>query len=290
MAIVNHAKREINAKIVYYGPPGAGKSTALRYVYDRIRPALRGEFKVLPSNGSSLLFFDFSPFDQPVVGGYRLRLHVYTLQGNVAHAAAWKMTLKGADGLVIVGNGNAGDTSELEECVTLLRGFLGCYGIGLDTLPVVLQLNRADQSGPLDSAEVARGVGLPVEGACQTTATRGEGVLEALTTISRSILERIRERSDLSPENGGESEAPEPPETATARNEPETSLTEPAGIEADGGAPPVVETGPVRVSVCQESISTQANLVKIPLDLTWEGGCRRLVVTVAVEAETCDVP
>src|SRR5690242_6071973 len=102
MALVNHTKREINAKIVYYGPEKAGKATSLRYVYDRVKPELRGAMKAVPASGSSLLFFDFSPFDLPVFEGYRLRLHIYTLQGVVANPAAWKMTLKGVDGLVIV--------------------------------------------------------------------------------------------------------------------------------------------------------------------------------------------
>ena len=94
MAIVNHTKREINAKIVYYGPEGAGKGTSLRYVYDRIKTSLRGELKILPTAGSALLFFDFSPFEQPVFNGYRIRFHIYTLQGKVANPAAWRNVLR----------------------------------------------------------------------------------------------------------------------------------------------------------------------------------------------------
>ena len=93
MAIINNAKREINAKIVYYGHEGAGKGTSLRYLYGRIKPSLRGELKTLLASGGSLLFFDFSPFEQTVFGGYRIRFHIYTLPGKVNNPAAWKMTL-----------------------------------------------------------------------------------------------------------------------------------------------------------------------------------------------------
>ena len=84
MALFNHAKREINAKIVYYGHEDVGKRASLQYIYDRIRPALRGEMKTLPTGGDSLLFFDFSPFEKPVFGGYRLRFHMYSLTGKVS--------------------------------------------------------------------------------------------------------------------------------------------------------------------------------------------------------------
>ncbi|HEX9078618.1 MAG TPA: gliding-motility protein MglA, partial [Desulfuromonadaceae bacterium] len=79
MAIINHAKREINAKIVYFGHEGAGKGTSLQYVYSRIKPSLRGELKVLPTAGSALLFFDFTQFEQPLFNGYRIRFQIYTL-------------------------------------------------------------------------------------------------------------------------------------------------------------------------------------------------------------------
>src|SRR5512137_12197 len=125
MALVNHAKHEINAKIVYYGHEGAGKRASLQYIYDRIRPALRGELKTLPTGGDSLLFFDFSPFEKPVFGGYRLRFHVYSLTGMVSNPAAWKMTLKGADGLVIVADAAPENLPAARESILLLRDSLG---------------------------------------------------------------------------------------------------------------------------------------------------------------------
>src|SRR6185369_12107232 len=104
MALVNHAKKEINAKIVFYGPAGSGKSTALNYIYSRIKPSLRGDLKTVPAGADNLFLFDFSPFEAPLPDGYRVRMHVYTLAGNVTNPATWKMTLKGADGVIIMVN------------------------------------------------------------------------------------------------------------------------------------------------------------------------------------------
>ena len=142
MALVNHAKKEINAKIVYYGPAGSGKNTALTYIYSRIKPSLRGELKSVPAGADNLLFFDFSPFEAPLPHGYRVRLHVYTLTGTVTNPATWKMTLKGADGIILMVNPAAEYAAEARESVAQLRDFLSAYGVGLHDTPAVLQLNN----------------------------------------------------------------------------------------------------------------------------------------------------
>src|SRR6185369_236006 len=120
MAIINHAKREINAKIVYYGREGVGKRNSLQYIYDRIKPSLRGDLKSPSASGDALFFFDCSPFENPVFGEYRIRFHVYTLPGKVANPAAWKMTLKGTDGLVIVADAAPEHAAAERESISAL--------------------------------------------------------------------------------------------------------------------------------------------------------------------------
>jgi len=160
MAVVNHAKREINAKIVYYGPEMAGKATSLRYVHDRIKPTLRGNLKTVPVSGSAMLFFDFSPFEHAVFGDYSIRLHIYTLQGLVANPAAWKMTLKGLDGLVFVTDAAAQEVSAARQSLAWLREVLSGYGVGLDEIPLVLQFNKADHVGQVSVDKLAGDLGL----------------------------------------------------------------------------------------------------------------------------------
>lgn len=282
MAIVNHAKREINAKIVYYGPEDSGKATSLRYIYDRIRPALRGELKTLPSNGSSLLFFDFSPFEQSVFAGYRLRLHVYTLHGRVTNQAAWKMTLKGADGVIVVADAAPAARGILLESVLRLREFLGSYGLALDVVPTVLQLNKSDMAGPIAAQDIAREIGVDEGSACLSTAVRGEGVLEALAALSRQITDRIRERDDLPQETtatvgGGRSEPAMLDESGAQDELVVVTHSEPVAPLAAS------ENAPCRVVVVSGEISSGDGVVRIPLDICSDGGTQRVVVSVAVD-------
>lgn len=284
MAIVNHAKREINAKIVYYGPENSGKATSLRYIYDRIRPALRGELKSLPSNGSSLLFFDFSPFEQPVFAGYRLRLHVYTLHGLVANPAAWKMTLKGADGVMVVADSAPAARGELLESMLRLREFLGGYGLALDVVPNVLQLNKCDTSGLVTAQDVAGEIGIDGRNACHSSAVSGEGVLEALAALSRQIMDRLRERDDLSQETtaseavrSGANELGEADDSETQKDESDDVMHPETDVPVD-----VSENVPCRVVVVSGEISSENGMVRIPLDVCHSGGTQRLVVSVAV--------
>ncbi len=295
MAIVNHAKREINAKIVYYGPENAGKSTSLRYIYDRIKPSLRGELKTLSSGGSSLFFFDFSPFEQPVFAGYQLRLHVYTLQGLVANPAAWKMTLKGADGVVIVADATPAGRPALRESVVRLREYLGCYGLALDVVPFALQLNKVDLAGPVVASEVASELGLDGQCACLTMADRGEGVLDVLAGLSRQIMDHIRVREDLREdplqEKGQEVDASAGSSSKALQDKPAVEIMENGenvtavdsalcGPAAKDSVPPGHLTSGGMVAL--GDICVEDGIVRIPLDVSHPGGIQRLVVSVSI--------
>jgi signal recognition particle receptor subunit beta len=254
MAIINNAKREINAKIVYYGHEGAGKGTSLRYLYGRIKPSLRGELKTLPASGGSLLFFDFSPFEQPVFGGYRIRFHIYTLPGKVNNPAAWKMTLKGADGLVLVVD--AADTSPAGgQGMESLRDYLNSYGMSLHDMPAVLQINKADRNRSATTAATAAQLELEHLPGCLSTALNGEGVLETFSILSRRIMERISAESSLKADK-----APLPPETETGSD--------------------------LRVALPDEAVALADGSVQIPLTISLHGQARRFLLTVVVSPAT----
>lgn len=295
MALVNHAKREINAKIVYYGPEMAGKATSLRYVYDRIKPALRGELKVIPASGSSLCFFDFSPFEQPAFGGYRIRLHIYTLQGAVANPAAWKMTLKGADGLVIVADASVSGVPSSIESVLQLRNFMGSYGVGLHDIPYVLQLNKKDLGAGMTADEAPQLLGIPACPTHDASALRGEGVLETLSSLSKLVMERIAKREDLQQRSV---------EDTTEHFEPVskplgTPFPQDMSAQADVVTENVVRSIRVEEVVSQGESTTSAAEIKlsdggpkvegstviIPLEIAKSGNLQRLVLTVSLSAE-----
>lgn len=299
MAIVNHAKREINAKIVYYGPRLSGKGTSLRYLHERIKPALRGELKTLPASGASLLFFDFSPFAQLLFGGYRIRLHLYTLQGQVTNPAAWKMTLKGADGVVFVADATQQGFAEAVDSLSQLREFLGSYGLGLHDLPFVVQLNKRDLVAEAASVEAAlQRLGLAEYPAFYSSALKGETVLEPLTALSRLVMEKIARRDDLKPDrkqmpdaaassqqgqSSAEQQEPAVP-TPVADAAVESELTEAETIEV--AEPDMQSLTMPLISLSADGLLPSGNTtVNIPLHISLNGECRRFVISVTVAPE-----
>lgn len=296
MAIVNNAKREINAKIVYYGCEGAGKGSSLRYLYERIKPSLRGELKTLLTSGGSLLFFDFCPFEQPVFGGYRIRFHIYTLPGNVANPAAWKMTLKGADGVVLVADAAETFTAE-RQCMENLRNYLASYGMSLHDMPAVLQINKSDRTVAVDTASIAAQLELEHLPAFLSRASSGEGVLETFSALSSRIMERVGTESSLQAEP-----APLPPSSVAAPG----SMTPPTQIDArrgerfeqdipavptdkgatSGTTKPETEHGNgLKVTLTKEALSLADGSVQIPLTISLHGQARRFILKVAVEPD-----
>ena len=282
MAVFNHAKKEINAKIVYYGPAGSGKNTALTYIYSRIKPSLRGDLKSVPAGADNLLFFDFSPFETPLPNGYRFRLHVYTLTGIVSNPATWKMTLKGTDGIIIMANPAFEQATETKESVSQLRDFLSAYGVGLHETPAILQLNSfSDGNLRVDSAAIAAALDLSSLRTCCSNTACGEGVIDALTELSRKILDQVNKHGDHSEK--AESSDLSVDVKSSASTPTHSSSTQIGSTEFLAEQLPVAKP---LVTLLSKDIYVDGTTLKIPLEIQYGDTHSRLVVSVSVAAET----
>jgi hypothetical protein len=236
-----------------------------------------------------LLFFDFTPFEQPLFDGYRIRFQIYTLQGAVANQAAWKMLLKGTDGLVLVEDASGDYLAGVRQDVVQLRGVLSSYGRGLDEVPLVLQLNKADHAGRVATAEAAMLLGVEEGDVHLTTATGGDGVLETLTALSRKVMARVGDHEDLSrgeQKTQGADHAPGDdvrplPEPGEPEQPAAAAVVTPAPVEEsrDSGQP---DTAAPQIKVASDGVSMDGTTLRIPLEVAQPGGVQRLVVTVTV--------
>ena len=277
MALVNHAKKEINAKIVYYGPAESGKNNALTYIYSRIKPSLRGELKCVPAGADNLLFFDFSPFETPLPNGYRVRLHIYTLTGKVTNPATWKMTLKGTDGIIIMANPAAEHAVELSESVLQLRDFLSAYGVGLQETPAVLQLNSFGHRNQSDEAmDIAVLLDLSSLAVCRSNADNGEGHIEALTTLSRQVLDRVAVKNEHYEADIDNDHISAEPETAEPARQYLTEGSEVVQQHTDDFP---------QVTLLSREVVSEGKTIRIPLEIMQGSSLRKVVVTVNVELE-----
>lgn len=192
MALVNQAKREINAKIVFFGPGQAGKGTSLRHIFNKLKPEFRGAMKVMSVQGARMLFFDFTPPGDGNVDGFRVRFHLYTVSGPVVDPAAWKMVLKGADGIVVVADSSPQRLDDNRAAMEQLASYLKGYGQGLNTVPAVLHLNKNDLAGALQIAELERQLNPSRLLAFSTSGHTGQGVLQGVMALVKSILTGLR--------------------------------------------------------------------------------------------------
>ena len=191
MALLNHAKKELSAKIVYYGPGLSGKTTNLEWIHRKWEPDKRGKLISLETKTDRTLFFDFLPVDMGVVQGLRTRFHLCTVPGQAPQRESRRLVLRGVDGVVFVADSHPQRMAANRESLFDLEANLGDAGLDLADLPMVIQYNKRDLDGatPIDELE---GELNPVgRSMFEAVAITGPGVLESLTAISRQIIESL---------------------------------------------------------------------------------------------------
>ncbi len=144
MSMINYASREINCKLVYYGPGLGGKTTNLEYVYGKVSPQARGKLISLATETERTLFFDFLPVDLGTIRGFRTRFHLYTVPGQVYYNASRKLILKGVDGVVFVADSQVERAEANLESMQNLYDNMAAYGYDLTRMPFVIQYNKRD--------------------------------------------------------------------------------------------------------------------------------------------------
>ncbi|PKN12047.1 MAG: gliding-motility protein MglA [Deltaproteobacteria bacterium HGW-Deltaproteobacteria-4] len=193
MSFINYASREINCKIVYYGPGLCGKTTNLQHVYQKTAPDAKGKMISLATETERTLFFDFLPLALGEIRGFKTRFHLYTVPGQVFYDASRKLILKGVDGVVFVADSQEERFDANIESLDNLRINLEEQGYDLDKIPFVVQYNKCDLPNvtPLEELRALLNPrGVPEFQACATT---GEGVFETLKAVAKLILVELRQ-------------------------------------------------------------------------------------------------
>jgi hypothetical protein len=192
MSFINYSSREINCKIVYYGPGLCGKTTNLQYIYSKTNPELKGKMISLATETERTLFFDFLPLALGQIRGFKTRFHLYTVPGQVFYDASRKLILKGVDGVVFVADSQIERMEANLESVDNLKINLREQGYELDKIPYVVQFNKRDlpNAAPLEEMrKLLNPLGVPDFEAC---ATVGKGVFETLKAVAKGVLTDLK--------------------------------------------------------------------------------------------------
>ena len=191
MTFINYASREINCKIVYYGPGLCGKTTNLQWIYDKTNPTAKGKLISLATETDRTLFFDFLPLELGTVRGFKTRFHLYTVPGQVFYDASRKLILKGVDGVIFVADSQVERMDANSEAIENLVINLKSQGYDLNNIPYVLQLNKRDlpNVAPLD--EMVSLLKRKDEPVIEAIAMKGNGVFETLKAVAKLVLSEL---------------------------------------------------------------------------------------------------
>ncbi len=192
MSFINYMAREINCKIVYYGPGLCGKTTNLQYIYKRTNPEAKGKMISLATETERTLFFDFLPLSLGEIRGFKTRFHLYTVPGQVFYDASRKLILKGVDGVIFVADSQLERLEANQESLDNLRTNLAEHGYSLEKIPYVIQYNKRDLPNalPLDELRsLLNPLGVPEY---EAAARDGTGVFETLKAVSKLVLTELK--------------------------------------------------------------------------------------------------
>jgi signal recognition particle receptor subunit beta len=197
MPYVDHARKELRLKIVYYGPGLGGKTTNIEYIHQNTRPKNRGKLIALNNAAERTLFFDLLPVDIGKYKDYRLRVHLCTVPGQIAHEDIRQLVLRHVDGVVFVADCQPERRAENEQSMRDLEHNLGELGIDASKLPTVVQWNKRDLVGPAGIARMRAAIKVPPSIVqVIASASRGEGVFETLKAILKECLAVVEQPAD----------------------------------------------------------------------------------------------
>ncbi|HVG43516.1 MAG: GTP-binding protein [Longimicrobiaceae bacterium] len=191
MSMINYASREINCKIVYYGPGLCGKTTNLEYVYEKVSPNTRGKLISLATETERTLFFDFLPVDLGAIRGFKTRFHLYTVPGQVYYNASRKLILKGVDGVVFVADSQVERLDANIESMHNLYENLAEYGLDLREIPFIVQYNKRDLPNTSSLQELEAQLNPNRVPHFEAVATRGIGVFDTLKAVSKQVIKSL---------------------------------------------------------------------------------------------------
>jgi len=234
MVFFNYATMQMAAKVVYYGPGLCGKTTNLHHIYGRTAPGSRGEMVSLETETDRTLFFDLLPLDVGVIGGFKTRVQLYTVPGQVFYNTTRKLVLKGVDGIVFVADSQRAMKEANVESLANLKTNLAEIGVKLDEIPLVLQYNKRDLANILSLEELEASLNPDkLFESYEACAVLGQGVFETLKAISRLTLRSLKKRML------GEEKAPAASKPAAASTKPAVAAPlEPPPAPRPPPAPP----------------------------------------------------
>jgi len=223
MSFINYSSREINCKIVYYGPGLCGKTTNLQYIYNKTNPEAKGKMISLATETERTLFFDFLPVDLGTIRGFKVKFHLYTVPGQVYYNASRKLILKGVDGVVFVADSQIERMDANIEAMQNLYENMSQHGYDVTKIPFAIQYNKRDlpNAAPIPELQAALNPGWPVTEPAKQRATpdpyhdseflvrqedgqwierapyfeavalTGEGVFDTLKAISKNVIKAL---------------------------------------------------------------------------------------------------
>ncbi len=192
MSLINYSSREINCKIVYYGPGLGGKTTNIQYVYEKLAPETKGKLVTLATEMDRTLFFDFLPLELGEVKGFKTRFHLYTVPGQVYYNASRKLILRGVDGIVFVADSSEARFDANIEALYNLHDNLKEYDLNLEQIPFVIQWNKRDMPDAIPVPELNEELNPEGFENFEAVAVSGVGVFDTLKCVAKLVLRQLQ--------------------------------------------------------------------------------------------------
>jgi hypothetical protein len=191
MSLINYSSREINCKIVYYGPGLCGKTTNIEYVYNKVAPETKGKLITLATEMDRTLFFDFLPLELGTVKGFKTRFHLYTVPGQVYYDASRRLILRGVDGIVFVADSQISRYDANIESLYNLMENLESYKLKLEDIPYVLQYNKRDMPEIISVEDLEQEINPQGYPSFEAVAINGVGVFDTLKCVAKGVLKKL---------------------------------------------------------------------------------------------------